>query len=259
MRRSPFKLVAMLTVFAATLSLSHCRATNPQQEAELASTEEEKPWFDMYGDQVSCEVPKGGCTSNTYDVTYVDLCVSKGFQAKTCGCTAACSGKVLTKPKVAAKVPGAKDSDPTVCPEAGRAAAQATTKLNGGTARCVRQFVCNGDPTDCSTEARATAINLRTLMRGTCHDEVLATVCNGSAKDTLTCGDKQIEALAAFYAKAFVNNDAPARRCVRESLCNQTKSGCNDADAKAIPAAKAALDEQGCHYWFSTLCSIDGK
>ncbi len=254
MRRS----LALLALALLTLTVQ-CRTANPERDAELASLEV-RAWFDVYGESIECDVPEGGCKQNTYDVKYVDLCVSKGFQAKTCGCTAGCSGRVqsLKKPEAAS----AAAFDPNACD----AAAQADLKAalagkSSGQMKCLTAHVCSGDPSHCDAATRTVADALRETARGKCKKEVFGALCDGSVKDTLACGEKSIDALAFVYDKAFFGGDQKLRRCVRERFCNKNGSAaaCDGEDAKVVQSASSALSDPGCDYWLATLCSIDGK
>lgn len=254
MRRS----LALLALALLTLT-AQCRTSNPERDSEMASLEV-RAWFDVYGDNIECDVPEGGCKQNTYDTKYVDLCVAKGFQAKTCGCTAGCSGKVqsLPKPEVAA----AAAFDPNACDAAGQAGVKAAVAgKSSGQLKCLSSHVCNGDPSHCDGDTRTAADALRETARGKCKKEVLGALCDGSSKDTLACGEKSIDALAVVYDKAFFGGDQKVRRCVREKFCNKNGSAtaCDGVDAKLVQSAASALGEPGCDYWLATLCSIDGK
>lgn len=248
---------ARVLILQALVLLAGCRATNPTREAEMESVGD-KTWFDQYGDPVECEVPAGGCVENTYDKTFVDLCVAKGFQAKSCGCTAGCSGKIPGKVKPVVKTP-AELKAAEACGKDDRDAAAAAAQAQGPTGKCYVDAVCNGDPSECNADERKVTTHLRALARGGCKDAVLGALCAAGTKDTLGCADKDVDVLAALYSKAFDKSEASLRRCVRERFCNKSQHGCADAELKVTAAAAPALEQKACSYWLASICSIDGK
>ncbi|MHA0112062.1 hypothetical protein ACXYUI_34170, partial [Klebsiella pneumoniae] len=65
--------------------LSSCRsADKPGANAnDLAAT---RRWYDQAGTEQACDNPPATCSIYKDQKTFVDVCVAKGFQAKTCGC-----------------------------------------------------------------------------------------------------------------------------------------------------------------------------
>lgn len=241
--------------------VASCRATNPTMEADIESAAD-KPWFDLYGDTVACEVPQGGCTANTYDKDFVDLCVSKGFQAKTCGCTAGCSGKVVMKAKASLGAADAQNAA-DLCTKADHDMIDGAARAQGTAAKCFHDALCNGDPSACDGEQTNTAFQLRDLARGHCKDAAMGALCAGASKDTLACGNAEVAKLSSLYSKAFDAKEPVAfRRCVRQRLCNKMRTGgCSEAELKVVTAAETALQQGAgaCSYWLALICSIDGK
>lgn len=235
-----------------------CRATNPTTESAMESVED-KPWFDMYGEPISCDVPPGGCVENTYNKDFVDLCVAKGNQAKSCGCTAACSIAMKIKEKPVVKTAAELEAAQACSKDDRDAIAQAAT-ATGATAICYNAHICNGDPADCTADEKTVTRRLRYAGANGCKAEVLAGLCAKKGhKNTFDCAEAKVETLSAVYAAAFTKGDVTLRRCVRERLCNKSGASCGAAELKVTTGATEAFGDKGCDYWVALLCSIDGK
>src|SRR2546423_1693539 len=107
-----------LGALGALLALPHCRSTsNSNTMSEQMDPPPSRAWYDSAGNPGSCDAPsKTGCGAYKDEKTFADMCVAKGFMAKSCGCVIRCSGKVampstggaaVQDPKAAAAKPAA--------------------------------------------------------------------------------------------------------------------------------------------------------
>jgi hypothetical protein len=251
---------ARLALIPLVALLSSCRASNPVTDSEIAAAEG-RPWYDAYGEKAECIVPHEGCPIGSYDVAFADACVAKGYQAKSCGCIAVCSERVVVQAK----------PTPTPEPRGGQEIARPcnadelaflATVDTGATTdvkRCLKRLTCEGDSRDCYGEARLNALRLRKLARGACRDQIEVKFCEKGLLDTLSCSDADLDYLSELYTKAFTPSELKLRRCLRDFLCNGGRSdSCSSEDAQAARNAKAATTRQ-CDYWLASFCSLDGK
>jgi len=248
-------LLALMTLFALA---SGCRSMDAnREESELAAVPD-RPWFDAYGDAVTCDAPpKAGCPVGSFDPKYIDACVEKGFQGRSCGCVAACSGKVVTKEKAPPQPPpGTPAKD--VCNETDRKAYEEIyAGRNSDSSKCIDAHVCKGDVGPCTERSKPVSLKLRQLARGACGNEIFGKFCGGaSVKGALECSDANIEQISEVYQEAFSGSDPKLRRCLRERLCSIVTGDCKDAIAAKADKTAASIRSPGCDYWVASFCSL---
>lgn len=250
-----------LALLALLPFIVQCRATNPAQEAELQASED-RTWFDAYGDTQECGAnPPKDCPVGSYDPKYVDACVAKGFQAKSCGCIAVCSGKLVTKVKEAKVAVAVAEPGKPTCAEADRKAIDGiAVRKTSEVSHCIAAHLCQGDARPCTSSAKTISSNLRQLARGACKDYVIAKFCDADAfKDTLQCPGGAVDVLSRTYEDAYNKGDVKLRGCVREKMCDIHAGACAGSADSTAQAAAAAVKTPGCGYWLPAFCSLDLK
>ena len=247
-------LVLLLPVFLLP-SLSHCRSADKPGVSDL---EVDRSWYDQAGTVQSCDGAPAACTVYKDQKNFVDVCVAKGFQAKTCGCLVVCSGKI----------PGfgliddaavAKKSVADTCPAADQTAINAVVKARvAGSSldRCLNSHVCNGNLGLCSGGDQAASTHMRALGRQGCSSMVLGSICPEGYQDTLTCPEPLIRSLSQTWAE-FENKDGGVlKRCIRSVICSDTKTSCDDTAYHRASTLKQAVNSDGCEYWLRAFCAM---
>ncbi len=244
-----------------------CRTAHPEEESGALEAES-KPWYAKDGTAGTCDSPAKACQSFDDDKSFVDLCVAKGFSAKTCGCMIRCSGKVTQVAEApapsataAAAAAASTGADPKACPEDSkiyiREAAEARHP-GGSMDRCMDSHVCNGNIGWCSSEERQTTVKLRTLAHGACEQDVLNGICKEGYLDSLSCPEVHVAKLSRIWAE-FYNKESGVKRCLRNFICSDDKGSCSDGDLAQAKDIKASIDHDGCEYWLRVYCSIGAK
>jgi hypothetical protein len=258
--RSQALRVARLVILASVPFLMHCRANNPVRDEEIAAAHD-RVWYDMYGDRADCQgQAPATCPIGSYDPAFVDACVAKGHQAKSCGCIAACSGQFAFKAKGSATTAVASGEAAVAhCPETDLTFIRETwEKRTSESSRCFAALVCNGDSRDCVGEPKAQAVRLRGLARGDCRAQVVGQFCPSALKETFACDEASVDFLSELYDEAFQPINTALRRCLREHLCNKTNAACTPDQTARVERA-VQLTGGVCGYWLASFCSIDGK
>ena len=109
MRRSNLILrgLGLLSVLAVVVFVSRCRTVNNHEDESDTMGAPEREWYGKDGRGAPCDGPAKACEKFEDNKDFVDLCIAKGFQAKTCGCEIKCSGKVTEVAKAPAQDPAA--------------------------------------------------------------------------------------------------------------------------------------------------------
>lgn len=245
-------------------ALSSCRASNPQEpDSDLNATTEERVWYGSDGFVGACAAPATSCTSFRDDKDFVDLCVTKGFQAKTCGCAVLCSGKVdyVVASEPAAKAAEAAVASGSSCPSDKVAFIEEThqrRRPGGSTDRCVDSHVCNGVLGSCTGADLDLSTQLRQAGRAGCEDQVVGTHCRDGYVDSMQCGEADIALLSTTWTE-FRSKETALKRCMRKVVCSDDRGGCSPEHLRQAQQIKAAVDRDGCEYWLRQFCSLGGS
>lgn len=256
----------LLSLLFLLVFATQCRTTqNREDDSELAGAPE-KEWYGKDGVGQTCDGPAKACEKFDNDKDYVDLCVAKGFSAKTCGCAILCSGKV-SEVKTAAVVDpaaaaSAAEAAKNACPDDAKAfiADTANNRRPGASLdRCIESHVCQGNLGWCTSDEKATTTKLRALARGNCEQDVYNGVCRDGYVDSSQCAEANINKLSSIWAE-FFNKESGAKRCIRNFICSDDKgASCVAQDLAQAKDIKKAIDADGCEYWLRVFCSIGAK
>lgn len=269
MRRSNLILRALglLSLLFVVVLASRCRTVNNHDDDSEMMGAPEKEWYGKDGVGAPCDGPAKACEKFDDDKNFVDVCVAKGFQAKTCGCSMRCSGRVT---EVTAKAPAqdpaaaqlAADAAAKACPDDSKAFIQDTVagrRPGSSLDRCIESHVCNGNLGWCTSDEKATTTKLRSLAGGKCEQEVYQGACKDGYVDSSQCAESNINKLSAIWAE-FFNKESGAKRCIRNFICSDDKgASCVAQDLAQAKDIKKAIDADGCEYWLRVYCSIGAK
>jgi hypothetical protein len=248
----------MLLVLA--LAASACRTARPEDAAEQLEAQN-RLWYDSAGQGARCEPTPASCPGFKDEKAFIDACVDKGFQAKSCGCALRCSGKIDFKapPELALAAPGA------TAPEVGCTAhdRELIDRLaphrpaRNARDRCLDAYVCHGVAESCSDGDAADARRLRAMAAKACEREVVAGVCVDEAVDSFACADDVVKRASAEWTRVDEGRlDATDRRCLRNVLCNDNAGGCSDAAQASARTLKREVERPGCEYWIRKFCAL---
>lgn len=241
------------------LVLGSCRAANPQDMDSDLDQAVDKPWYSATGQGGACDAPASACSGFKDDKAFIDLCVSKGHQARTCGCELRCSGKIdcQAPPEESAlarvDVPGSRCTTAMAQEAAGLLAARVP---GGSLDRCLSAHLCGGMTGSCEGDALRASTRLRALSLAGCEEQIVGTVCRDGFVDSLQCPEAHIASLSRTWSE-FRSRDVAVKRCMQKLLCSGDAAGCGEHLSQAR-ALKAAVDQDGCEYWLRSFCSLGG-
>lgn len=258
-------VVCLLALAGLSGLVPGCRAANPQDpDSDLDSAPEERVWFGSDGFTGSCAAPAASCIAFKDDKDFVDLCVAKGFQAKTCGCAVLCSGKVdyLADVETAAtgarEVPVTKEGTCASDKVAFIEGAAQKRRPGGSTDRCIESHVCNGVVGSCNGADLDLSTQLRQVGRSGCEDQVVGTHCRDGFVDSLQCPESDIALLSTIWVE-FRSKETTLKRCLRKVVCSDDREGCSAEHLRQAQQLKTAVDSDGCEYWLRQFCSLGGS
>jgi hypothetical protein len=247
---------------AALLALAAvgCRTSRPEDAAEALEAEN-RPWYDASGQGAPCAAAPATCPTYKDEKGFVDACVDKGFQAKSCGCGIRCSGKIAFKESGL----GLAGHGHTTVPEAGCTAhdRDLIQRLaphrppQNARDRCLDAFVCRGEDRGCSDGDGTDARRLRAMAAKDCRDDVVAGICGEGAVDSFACPDEVVRRASVEWARVDEGQMAiEERRCLRNVLCSDRATGCSDAGQAAARALQHEIERSGCDYWTRRFCAL---
>jgi hypothetical protein len=251
-----------VVLLALGASFGACRTVN-ENASDSESLNESRVWYDEAGNGGSCDAPAKACPPYHDQKTFADICVAKGFQAKTCGCTLRCSGKVDVPNAGGSSLADQKKStapaDPCSADAHAYIAKVAETREPGTSLdRCIENYVCNGNFGWCADSDAETTAHLRALGKQGCESDVIQTLCKDGSLDSFNCPDADIKKLSKVWADLY-SRDLTVKRCIRNYLCSGEKLLCKGDDLKLAQSVKESVAQSGCNYWLRMLCSIGAK
>lgn len=248
----------------ACLAAWGCRASNPQEPESALNDTAVRLLFAADGSAAPCDAPAKSCPNFQDDKDFVDVCVDKGFQARSCGCVMRCTGKVDFVSKAPADLAATSKPEPTpgaTC-SPGKSkevdAILASRHPGGALDRCLDTHLCNGMLGGCDDDVLKTSKRLRELGRTGCEDEVVGNGCKDGFVDSLSCPESDIALLSKTWSD-FRNKDVPLKRCLRKVVCSGDRGDCSAENYKQALAVKAGVDRDGCEYWLRQFCSLGGS
>lgn len=258
--------LSLLSVLAVVVLVSRCRTVNTYEDDSDMMGAPEKEWYGKDGVGAPCDGPAKACEKFDDNKDFVDLCIAKGFQAKTCGCEIKCSGKITEVAKAPALDPAAAQlaaqQAANACPDDAKsyiADTAASRRPGSSLDRCIESHVCQGNLGWCTADEKATTNKLRTLARGKCSEEVYNGVCKDGFVDSSQCSEGNITKLSSVWAE-FFNKESGVKRCIRNFICSDDKgASCVAQDLAQAKDIKKAIDADGCEYWLRVFCSIGAK
>jgi len=243
------------------LVLIGCRSTG-ESRSDVADLNTEKPWYDQAGTVQSCDNLPSSCPLYPDPKGFIDTCVSRGFQAKSCGCLILCSAKLsgfglVDNVKSVAGQATAGES----CKAADEGTLAKIVKMRqpgGSLDRCLNSHVCNGNLGWCAADDRAASTKIRDLAKHGCAHSVWNTVCPNGYQDTLNCSEAAISSLSQVWSE-MRHQDSTMKRCIRSLVCGEVKSDCSPNNAKRALEIKRVLNQSGCEYWLGSFCAIGSQ
>ena len=251
----------LLSMMLGVIAVVGCRASNPHNTEEDLEAADQRMWYGADGSSELCEAPAALCTNFQDSKDFIDLCVAKGFQARTCGCALRCSGKVDYVGIALTPNPPLEETPINSCPPALTKEAEDMLKANvpgGPVGRCLETHLCNGVLGNCADEELKTSKRLRELAGSGCESLVAGLVCRDGFIDSLRCPESNIALLSNTWAE-FRSKDVVAKRCIHNFVCSGDPGSCNAAYLPQAQAIKKAVNHDGCDYWLLKFCSLGGS
>jgi hypothetical protein len=257
MRSSTYLLISLITLL---INLLNCRGLD-KTDTGPHDLNSEKIWYAADGNVQSCDRQPPTCQATGDPQPFVDSCVKQGFQAKSCGCFVLCSGAIkgfkLIEANQEKKASKLKDtcsaSDQTVIKSV-RDGRNPGTSLD----RCLMSHVCNGRLGLCAGGDLATSTRLRDAARHGCADFVLAAICPAEFNDTFACPEKSVQLLSAIWTE-LRQKDVPTKRCIRNVVCSDRTSDCDQTSSAKAIEIKQTVDQPGCAYWLRGICAVGSQ
>ncbi len=246
-----------LYILMVMLGLCQCR-TAEVRDSDARLTERE--WYGQNGEVGLCEPPETNCPDRQDESQFVDQCVKAGHQAKSCGCSVRCSGKVAlgvgqtaVHALHAAGSAEVSSQQATACKSEVITRAVARRKPGSSLDRCLEAMACQGQKGLCDGDDLTVATSLRNEARRGCRSEVYHEICPQGYGETLGCSDEKVVAISAAWSDV---TEARIKQCYRSVVCDVQSGPCSDEILEKARNFDLLVKSPGCQYWLGVICQF---